>query len=236
MHNAPNFSNIKLQWIEALCRDEKLSLLGKVLGTLLATKYVHSTKGVAWPSISTLAEDLNKSEKSISRAVRDLENCGWFEVSRGKGKCNTSTYRPCVEKIVQPEDEARKADKSVPFTDAKRGHFRPENRKDLSGKTRQECPPTPESHQFKNQGRKGPPISLIFIPKTDSFVIKKWDEWLQNNSLPPLSECSPDTSRSGAEGYSMPHRWPPATSEDEAWFLEKFSHRLPFHGHAIGGE
>ena len=48
----------------------------------LLTEFYNPTRGVAWPSEARLAELLRTSTRTIKRAVRDLEEHGFFRVQR----------------------------------------------------------------------------------------------------------------------------------------------------------
>lgn len=96
-----SFTRNRMIWIERVVTDKELCANAKVLGVLLATKYLNRRTGVCWPAIATLADDMGVDEKTIRRATGSLVERGYLQSKqRGLGLSN-------VYSISFPDDTSR---------------------------------------------------------------------------------------------------------------------------------
>jgi DNA-binding MarR family transcriptional regulator len=57
--------------------DPKLSIQAKALYSVLAC-YANKER-TCWPSISTLADDLNISQRTVDRLIKELKSCNYIQ-------------------------------------------------------------------------------------------------------------------------------------------------------------
>jgi hypothetical protein len=89
-----DFTKYKFEWLRALLADKTTRGIAHDVGSLLATHYFNATSGEAWPSIDTLAEDLNISRRGCIDGLNKLINGGWLEYERGGGIRSTRYWLP----------------------------------------------------------------------------------------------------------------------------------------------
>lgn len=87
--NRENFLAAKLAWQRGLLTDPNLTAFAKVLGSYLMHD-LHSGRGGAWRSQSSLAELLSVDVRTIRRGASELVRAGHLRiaVSRGRGHAN----------------------------------------------------------------------------------------------------------------------------------------------------
>ncbi|WP_068311252.1 helix-turn-helix domain-containing protein [Polycladidibacter hongkongensis] len=218
------FREIKLQWLEQLLCDPDLSPFAKCLGALIVTRYINGHTEEAWPSYKTLADALNKSVKTIQRAIRELEQHEWFKVARGNGCTNSTRYRPTEKTILAACEAREKTGKVVPLPAKEAGQNCLKTRSNLSREHGQKCPPNKENKPNKNlSARKDAPppnerrraIPALFIKLNEQWKIDQWRFWLEQNGLPPLEELNISETRNGLHGYVLPSNCPPSSDDTE---------------------
>src|SRR5690349_21681303 len=101
------FVRKKMRWLNAMCRDSDLSSMSFRVAYLIGD-YLGSITQVAWPSHARMASELKVATKTIQRSTRELEQLGWLDVRRARGRETSNRYR-----LRWPEDPT-KADKSGP--------------------------------------------------------------------------------------------------------------------------
>ncbi|KZK97354.1 MULTISPECIES: helix-turn-helix domain-containing protein [unclassified Pseudovibrio] len=84
----------KAVWISKLCRDHNFSASEKVVGIALCD-YFNTKTGDAWPSISRLEEDAGTSRRTVIRALKKLEQAGYFKAQRARGRGQSNHYAFC---------------------------------------------------------------------------------------------------------------------------------------------
>jgi hypothetical protein len=82
----------RMQWLEAVARDKRMRGLPSACATLLATRYVNSKNGMAWPSIDRLASELHTDRRNCRRALDRLVDAGWIGRSIGGGRGRSNRY------------------------------------------------------------------------------------------------------------------------------------------------
>ena len=59
-------------------------------------KHRANAEGRCWPSVRTIAKDLNLSRATVQRALRELQQGGWIMAEprwRENGSCTSNSYR-----------------------------------------------------------------------------------------------------------------------------------------------
>jgi hypothetical protein len=237
MKTLPHFHEIKLQFIDLVCRDESLGDSAKVLAVLLSVSYVNKNEQYAWPSYDTLARELGGwSKKTVQRAVTELETNGWFSVRRSLGRGKTTTYTPSPEKISAAGELRVKADKIVAFPNTKREQFCLNKGIKLSDDGGQDRPPNKEKvniptrrSDYLSENRRRfveKPIDFTFINEENSRAISAWNGWLVQNGFPVLEQSGLRRIEGRSYGYLLPLPMPPSDDVDQTKFIDNLARRI----------
>ena len=97
----------RLRFGRALDESPELNPTQKLVGRRLL-EYMKDGTGVAWPSVETLADKCKRSDRTVQRACRQLDQTGWFQVLVQPGRTHSNRYMPRWEKVtpaspIQPE-------------------------------------------------------------------------------------------------------------------------------------
>jgi DNA-binding MarR family transcriptional regulator len=76
-------------WMRMLVRDSFVSRNGKLAGVYLALR-LSAKRPFTYPSMKTMARDLDVSVRQVARALKELEDEEYLRVRRSLGK--TSSY------------------------------------------------------------------------------------------------------------------------------------------------
>lgn len=238
MTNTRPFREIKLQWLQQLSCDKKLSDNARSIALYIVTTHLNGHTEKAWPSYKTIANATGKSVKTIQRAIKELELFGWFEVQRGNGVGHNTEYRPSAETILRASNAREKTDKIVTLYPAKGGQNCPKRQSDLSGQGGQICPPNPEKEKINKlnaharQARKDrspTPIALVFVSDHQEAQLTQWRGWLRDHNFLGLEELGTRSMKSGRSGYALPGYWPPATGSEREVESLNFCRRRSAH-------
>ena len=82
----------KLEWLENLFRDTRLSPLAVRVAGLIATRYLNNGSKTAFMAVATLAEDLGVDRRSIQRAIAELVELGVIKRKLGGGRERANVY------------------------------------------------------------------------------------------------------------------------------------------------
>jgi hypothetical protein len=120
--DARNFYREKMLWLNALAIECDLKPTTFRVAYIIADHF-NWVSGLGWPSRGRLAEKTCLSSKSISRAIKQLEERGWLKVNRKRERSNQ--YRLAWPPGRKPSSKlGGAADISVP----KSGQNRPQER------------------------------------------------------------------------------------------------------------
>ncbi len=87
------FYRMRHKFLAAAVRDKKIRKAFACLYVLAG--FFNSEKGgAAWPSLQTLADALDCTERAVSNYIRLLEKEGWIAIRSGKGRQISNLYRP----------------------------------------------------------------------------------------------------------------------------------------------
>jgi len=114
------FNEIKLQWLSLLTQDKNLSTTAIAIAVYIVTTHYNSERNCAWPSYQTIADATGRNEKTVQRAVRELE-AYWFTVKRGNGLGHSTEFAPSHASIITATHKREKTDKIVPLHPPKGG-------------------------------------------------------------------------------------------------------------------
>ncbi|MEM8649629.1 MAG: helix-turn-helix domain-containing protein [Pseudomonadota bacterium] len=222
MTNRRPFKEVKLQWLQLLSCDPKLSDTARSVALYIVTTHINGHTEKAWPSYSTIANAMGKSVKTIQRAVSNLELAGWFKVVRGNGVGQSTQYTPTESSIIAATEAREKTDKVVHLNPIKGGQNCPERQTIVSTQGRQNCPPNPENIKNKKPnaresarppGEGRPAISALFIAEHEFHKLEHWRSWFQEMGLLSLEKLAPRDIRNGRMGFSLPSYFPPGRED-----------------------
>jgi hypothetical protein len=81
----------RMEWLEAVAGDSRLSGVEARAAILIAVKYVNSKTGRAYPGYANLAKELNVSPRWAIMCMKGLCRAGWLALNQsggGRGKAN----------------------------------------------------------------------------------------------------------------------------------------------------
>jgi hypothetical protein len=113
---------VRLDFFAEMGRVGNFSGAALLVAFNLLYRHMNGTTGRCDPAIATLAEETGLQERSVQRAIRELEQSGWWHVAgrSGAGRGHTNSYRPNFEK----------GDRNVTFSGAEKvtdtSPFKPE--------------------------------------------------------------------------------------------------------------
>lgn len=217
------FREVKLQWLQLLSCDAKLSDTARSVALYIVTTHINGHTEKAWPSYQTIANAMGKSVKTIQRAIHDLELGGWFDVVRGNGVGRSTRYAPTEASIIVAIEAREKTDKIVTLRPDNGGQICPERQSDLSRKGRQKCPPNLENLKNKKsnvrenacppiEGRRA--IPALFVAEHENHKLDRWRRWFEEMGLLSLDELAPKERRNGRNGFFLPSYYPPISEDD----------------------
>ncbi|MGA0541045.1 helix-turn-helix domain-containing protein [Neotabrizicola sp. VNH66] len=132
------WSKVRWGWKRAVKRDARLSKTAKLIAVTLVDEFANHANGRCNPFIATLGEATGDPERTVQRALGDLEACGWIIRSKGNGRGRPSSITftsdsakgaiapPNVSEITARHTDNRGADmsKGVPSVAPVRGAYR----------------------------------------------------------------------------------------------------------------
>jgi hypothetical protein len=192
----------RLEFFAEMGRAGDFSAAALLVAFNLLYRHMNGTTGRCDPARATLAEETALSEASVKRAIRELEQSGWWHIvgrSRGAGRGHTNSYRPNYEKGVSPDpfsDDQNGSDPTL-FKTGKWVRSDPENGSD----------PTPEP--IKNQEEDSHRARVSFLFERFFGIFPSRGEW-PNPQKPARAEfeaaleagADPETIIAGAERYA----------------------------------
>jgi hypothetical protein len=96
----------RLEFYAAMGRAGNFSAAALLVAFNLLYRHLNGRTGRCDPARATLAGETGLDERSIRRAIRELEESGWWIVGRNEGTAGrggrTNTYRPNLERGVNP--------------------------------------------------------------------------------------------------------------------------------------
>jgi DNA-binding transcriptional regulator YhcF (GntR family) len=88
-----NWFKRKFDWLDVIANDPTLRGLPFAIAFKLAWRYLHSEKRYAWPSVDTLAAELNAKPRGVQRALDRMVDAGVLGVKKGgRGPRDTNHY------------------------------------------------------------------------------------------------------------------------------------------------
>lgn len=212
----------RFEWLKAVLQAD-VSDSAKALASALSVQFANDGTGQINPSRKTLADYLGKSEKTIKRAVAELEGSGWLARTAGRGRGNATEYTLLSPGNVVPLRPVNGAGKGV-TSDPKRGHERPllqagKGVKPVREKGSNLSTPIIRKEQSSEQKGRAPerdapacPIVSERIVRDDDPALHEWRAWLAEKGWGTLEDLG--LHRPG-QGYALPLRWPPQPHDDE---------------------
>ena len=85
----------RLQWLEEVAVDKRMRGLPLACAVLLATRYVNSESGLAWPSVDRLARELQTDRRNCRRA---LDRTRGYRLARSQHRWRSGQVEPILSK------------------------------------------------------------------------------------------------------------------------------------------
>jgi Helix-turn-helix domain len=149
----------RLEFYAAMGRAGNFSAAALLVAFNLLYRHLNGRTGRCDPARATLAGETGLDERSIRRAIRELEESGWWIVGRNEGTAGrggrTNTYRPNLERGVNPVPPSEEGTNRPPFETKEGTHLSPlrAERGDSNGrKGGLTCPPNQEEPETHKEG------------------------------------------------------------------------------------
>ncbi|WP_299821351.1 hypothetical protein [uncultured Jannaschia sp.] len=227
-----NWNRDRWDWKRALRKSRDLSDAAKVLAAAFCDDLSDRDSPCCSHTIEDIALDVGKSERSVQRAIRELEAGGWIEVHRARGKSRksefrckmpatlaTETGRPRVTNLssyARPKDEPA-VTTVTPKGDNRVTPYNKEPKSHQSARASDAPDPIPiryRDHRFLGSITHGPRI----VPSTDFGSLNRWAAWLADEGLPKL--CNTPLGRKAKKGdtvfFALPTKAPPTCAAGRA--------------------
>lgn len=216
----------------------RLSDSAKIVGYHLIESFMHGRTNVCFPSVKRLSEDLDKSQKTIRRAVKELEDSNFITVVRNKRGRKVNKYY-CSEVSLKKALKMKEAKTKLPNNmqdnivpiNSRQTYKEGTNlsfREDISVPEHgQNCPPNLSNKtKLKNLKREQlnelpSNTSLNSIPINSTWG-KAWVEWLGNLGVKPPIWMISETDK-----MRVPMRYPDNLSPE----LTEYFQNLADHQH-----
>lgn len=242
----------RFEWLGLVLRDRALSDPAKLLAAALTNDFASRDTGECWPSWEVLAAFLGKSERTVSRAVADLERSGYLSVDRGNGRGQRTRLSLGLygeKSALSRSDGSRRAEKVariVSLTAQKRvSNVSGKNPSNLSGQHHERATDLtrkgvrsvtpynkvkpriePRTRERACEDRKPDVMTDGYhLDSGEGWLVRRWESWLSGAGLPPLDEIARKACHEGRKLWLMPFRFHPRTPEDEAAARSFFEHR-----------
>lgn len=89
------FQAAKEGWLKLCASYPNLSGADLAVVIDLST-YLNSKRGDAWPSIDTIATDINRNRSTVFRSLKRLEELSLIKVIHARGRNKSNHYRPSL--------------------------------------------------------------------------------------------------------------------------------------------
>lgn len=234
-----SWNRARWAWKRAVRRDARLSKTAKLLAVTLVDDFANNDSGRCNPTVSTLCEATGDPERTVQKALTDLQACGWIHRKKGRGRGRSSettfTAEPAAAAQIgcardnAPADRPEKpAQNSAPYR-SKMG-ARQQTRTvqlaapiDVKEAVKKVQEPAQKgaaaggSHKeprynLKTQGNgfcEKPVCNLAGVAYFDSDREAAWDEYLAARGWPSLAQLGVLSSDRNGRGWEVPYRRPP---------------------------
>lgn len=89
-------------WDECVRRDNRLSPFARLIAAELVKGFANAETGACFPTNDALAAMFDTTDRTVRRAISDLQKAGWLRCSKGVGRGNVTEYTF----ILQPGQKA----------------------------------------------------------------------------------------------------------------------------------
>lgn len=212
----------RFEWVKAVTQSGDLVPVAKNIATALALEFANEETGQLNPSMSTLADYVKVSVRTVKRAIKSLADAGWLARTEGRGRGNSTSY------------SLQSPGKIIRFSAQKKGVTTgPLTREKVTAVVTKGVTGGPSHYKDKQsleQRARGPSDKpsphLQFVVHHGSFHEDNWNAWLEARKYPPLREIGERGSDGGGTGWIMPQRSPPnadgtamRVAEKRVWWL-----------------
>lgn len=224
-----SWANTRWNWKRGVRQDARLTDAAKVLAAALCDDWANHETGFCNPSISTLAESLGKSERSIQRSIAALRDAGWLNtIVRGRGDRGGGRVAQgseflflMAEECPQAEPVERRVHTSEKVTQLspyrQKGDTQRVTPVTVKGDIRVVPPCTPYKDKPNlNQSardREAAPSRAMHPISIGGAVAENWEGWLKRHGHPALAALAVRSKYAGEAVWLLPIRSPPVTGD-----------------------
>lgn len=217
-------------WKRAVKRDSRLSKTAKLVGITLCDDFAHHDTAYCCPFMETLGEATGDPERTLRRALADLEACGWIVRLKGRGRGRASRIVFCADaeagavipenvtemaayrQLDDPENAQETRPRVAPISKSRRRSYRPKPAERAASSGRSHIEPK----KTKGAGARGGGSPVRPVPWSrpvapGSEAEREWEAWLAAKRMPGLQAVG----RMVPGGWDMPSAWPPRSDDDE---------------------
>lgn len=178
---ATEFTKVKMAWLDAVATDADVPHAAFRVAYVLASRYLNRKTGTAWPSLTTLADDIGTDARTVSRHLSILEGRGYLAKKRG-GDGRPNTYTMVISDRTKLSGlKPSRPDKIVR---SERGGKVVSDRTNSRFQTGQNCPTNPYREPFELRGE---PYRLPPIEPLDNSFGEHETGGSAPEALPPCS-------------------------------------------------
>lgn len=234
-----SWSRVRWDWKRAVRRDSRLSKTAKLLAVTLVDDFANNDSGRCNPTVSTLCEATGDPERTVQKALTDLQACGWIhrKKGRGRGRSSETTFTAEPEAAAQigcardnaPADRPEMPVQNYAPYRAKTGARQQTQKVQLAAPINVKA----AVKKVQEPARKGaaaggshkeprynletkgngffekPVCNLAGVAHFDSDREAAWNEYLAARGWPNLAQLGVLSSDREGRGWEVPYRRPP---------------------------
>lgn len=223
-----NWNRQRWAWKRAVKRDARLSKTAKLVAITLCDDFAHHETARCNPFVATLGEATGDPERTVRRALAEIEAAGWIARHKGRGRGRPSEITFTADRTAgaiipdnveelaayRPTDTENPHSERVPPVAGQDTRRRNSDRPDAARKPVTSGRSHIEPKRTKDAGAReaGPrrPVPWSRVVPFGSDGEREWQAWLVEKGLPPLAEIG----RAMPEGWDMSRAWPPSAGDE----------------------
>lgn len=209
------YKAVRIQWHRVLFASNDLTANERVIAAYLVNVRLNWVSGQLNPGVKRIAREVGVTPRTVQRAVKHLEQKGWFDVQRGNGRGNLTHYEFALPGILKAETEKEKTDTSVTLSDRKGRQQCRERVTEATRKGRKGSRHNSITQNYKKSATRNTTsgdvvhlkADLFFVPSGSYFAIY-WNDRFMRVGVQCLGKSVPEEKHQGQLGYWLPAKTP----------------------------